>query len=151
MKKLLLLLVAILTLFILNACCKHMVVYSGELQQEDTIFIVPVPGYSYNVTVEKLKGEEPKAKYPPAISTSSGKIVNIPEEGDISEVLFLSDTTLDNNIRITFTDQDTIHIWCRDTGEWQFIDCETDETINAYCGDNMITLPCQQGMVVEFR
>jgi hypothetical protein len=77
--------------------------------------------------------------------------VNIPETGDISEVLFLSDTTLDNNIRVTYTDQDTIHIWCSDTGVWQFIDCENGETINAYCGDNMITLPCQHGTVIEFR
>ena len=146
----------LLTILFFAGCSKHMVLYSGEIMQKDTIFIVPVPGYSYNVTIEKPETENLTETRATVISTSSGKLVNVPEDGDVSEVIFkdkslVNPSTSSDAYTVYETDQDTVHIYCNETGEWQFIDCNEGETINVYCGDNVIRMPCRHGTVIEFH
>ena len=152
MKKILLLFIPVILIF--AGCSKHMVLYSGEIQPRDTIFIVPVPGYSYNVTVEKPEAENVTGTRSTVISTSSGKLVNVPENGDVSEVLFEpkspDSTSVPDDVIITEgTDQDTVHIYYKQTGEWEFVDCNAGDMVTIFCGDNVIRIPCIEGTVVE--
>jgi len=78
MKKMLVLLIAVILIALISANCSGpSVVYKGELQSRDTIVIVTQPGFSYEIRVipegVNLKGDEAKF-LTPTIYTSEGRV-----------------------------------------------------------------------------
>jgi len=142
MKKMLVLLIAVIVIALITANCSGpSLVYTGELQSRDTIVIVTQPGFTYEIRVipegVNLKDDQAKFLIPP-IYTRSGSVPNPLADSDGGSYV------LSPNI----TDQDTIHKFtvimngikqtklCKEQDSLVFIDC----------GDGVMTIPCNDAI-----
>ena len=137
MKKMLVLLIAVIVIALITANCSGpSVVYTGELQNRDTIVIVTQPGFSYEIRVipegVNLKDDQAKFLIPP-IYTRSGSVSNPLADSDGGSYVMTPNST----------DQDTIHITVtQPNGKEILIPCNEGGMVPILCGDSLYYVPC---------